>query len=76
MIGEMVNRRLLESTIVEMLSRNGAQDFSSLLKFIKDRVQDADEEDLNRALMNLEVKGILRAYSTAKDKQRVELARD
>lgn len=65
----------MESTIVEMLSRNGAQDFASLLKFIKDRVQDADEEDLNRALMNLEVKGLLRAYSTAKDKQRVELVR-
>jgi len=75
MIGEMVNRRLLESTIVEMLSKNGAQDFSSLLKFLKDRIQDVDEEDLNRALMNLEVKGLLRAYSTAKDKQRVELAR-
>jgi hypothetical protein len=71
----MVNRRLLESTIIEMLTKNGAQDFPSLLKSMKDRVQDMDEEDLNRALMNLEVRGILRVYSTAKDKQRVELVR-
>jgi hypothetical protein len=71
----MVNRRLLESTIIEMLTKNGAQDFPSILKSVKDRIEDVDEENLNRALMNLEVKGLLKVYSTAKDKQRIELAR-
>jgi len=71
----MVSRRLLESTIIEMLARYGAQDFPSLLKFTKDRIQDVDDEDLNRALMTLEVRGLLRRYSTTKDKQRIELTR-
>jgi len=71
----MVNRRLVESTIIEMLSRNGAQDYPSILRFIKDRFEELTEEELSKALMTLEIRGILRVYSAAKDKQRVELVR-
>lgn len=71
----MINKRLLESTIVEMLERNGALDLSYIFKSLKDRFQDLDEDDLNRALMRLEVRGLLRVYSIAKDKQRIELVR-
>lgn len=71
----MVNKRLLESTIIEMLAKNGAQDFSNIFKFITDRFQKVDEGDLNRALMNLELRGILRVYHSSKDRQRVELVR-
>jgi hypothetical protein len=71
----MVNRRLVESTIIEMLSRNGAQDYPSILRFIKDRFEELTEQELSKALMTLEIRGILRVYSAAKDKQRVELVR-
>jgi len=71
----MVNRRLVETTVVEMLSRNGAQDYPSLLRFMKDRFEEVTEEELDRALMILEIRGILRVYSATKDKQRVELVR-
>ncbi|MFB0543302.1 MAG: hypothetical protein ACETVR_00830 [Candidatus Bathyarchaeia archaeon] len=71
----MVNKRLLESTIIEMLAKNGAQEFSYIFKFLNDRFQNVDEDDLRRALMNLELRGILRVYPSLKDKQRVELVR-
>ncbi len=71
----MVNKRLLESTIVEMLMKNGALDFPYIFKSLKDRFQDMDESDLNRALMRLEVRGLLRVYNIAKDKLRIELVR-
>lgn len=53
----MVNRRLVESTIIEMLSRNGAQDYPSILRFIKDRFEELTEEELSKALMTLEIGG-------------------
>ena len=71
----MVKRRLLESTIIEMLVKNGAQDFSNILKTLKDRFQDVAKGDLTRALMNLEIRGVLRVYNTTKDRQRIELLR-
>lgn len=71
----MVSRRMVESTIVEMLSKSGAQDYTSILGFVKDRFDDVTEEQLSKALMILEIHGVLRVYSASKDKQRVELVR-
>ena len=71
----MVSRRMVESTIVEMLSKSGAQDYPSILGFVKDRFDDITEEELSKALMILEIHGVLRVYNASKDKQRVELTR-
>ena len=71
----MVNRRLVESNIVEMLMKSGAQDVKSILEFLRDRFDDTTEEELNKALMTLELHGIIRVYNATKDKQRVELVR-
>lgn len=53
----MVNKRLIESTIIEMLAKNRAQYFSNIFESMKDRFQKVDEDDLNRSLMNLELRG-------------------
>lgn len=70
-----MNRRLLEATIIEQLSRNGASDLTHILSFLRDRFPEITENDVDKALLTLEVRGILRMYSSQKDKQRVELVK-
>jgi len=71
----MVNRRLLEAAIIEQLSRNGASEISQILSFLRDRFPETSEDELNKSLLTLEVRGLLRVYSSQKDKQRVELVK-
>jgi len=70
-----MNRRLLEATVIELLSRNGASDVPHILSYLKDRFPETTEEELSRALLTLEVRGVLRMYSSQRDKQRVELVK-
>ena len=70
-----VNDRLVASTIVEALDRNGAQEREDLYKSVQKLHADLDRRFFEETLMALEIQGILRVQSMTKDRHRVELAR-
>ena len=70
-----VNDRLVASTIVEALDRNGAQELEDLYKSVQKLHADLDRRFFEETLMGLEIQGLIRVHSTGRDKRRVELAR-
>ncbi|MCW3992584.1 MAG: hypothetical protein NWE79_07730 [Candidatus Bathyarchaeota archaeon] len=70
-----VNDRLVASTIVEALDRNGAQELEDLYKSVQKLHADLDRRFFEKTLMALEIQGILRVQGMTKDRHRVELAR-
>lgn len=70
-----VNDRLVASTIVEALDRNGAQELEDLYKSVQKLHADLDRRFFEETLMALEIQGLIRVHSTGRDKRRVELAR-
>jgi len=70
-----VNDRLVASTIVEDLDRNGAQELEDLYKSAQKLHADLDRRFFEETLMVLEIQGLIRVHSTGRDKRRVELAR-
>jgi hypothetical protein len=72
---EQVNIRLITSTIVEALDRNGAQEMEDLYKTVQKLHDDIDNRFFEETLLSLEIQGLIRVYSTARDKRRVELVK-
>ncbi len=70
-----MNNTLVQSTIVETLGRNGALEAKSLFKHVKKLHGDIDARFFERTLMTMELRGLVRVYSMAKDKRRIELVR-
>ena len=70
-----VNDRLVASTIVEALDRNGAQELEDLYKSVQKLHADLDRRFFEETLMALEIQGVLRVQGMTKDRHRVELAR-
>jgi hypothetical protein len=72
---EQVNIRLITSAIVEALDRNGAQEMEDLYKTVQKLHDDIDNRFFEETLLSLEIQGLIRVYSTARDKRRVELVK-
>lgn len=66
--------KLLPSTIVDTLKRNGALKFEDLHKRTKKRFNDLSENDLERILMQMEIQGLVKVYRLPRGKKRIELA--
>lgn len=69
-----MNDRLVTSTIVETLGRNGALNVEDLYKSVKKLHGDMEMRPFNETLMVLELQGLIRVYNMTRDKRRVELA--
>lgn len=69
-----MNDRLVISTVVETLGRNGAQRVEDLYKSVKKLHSDVERRFFEETLMVLELQGLIRVYNMARDKRRVELA--
>jgi len=70
-----MNDRLVATTIVEALNRNGALGVEVLYKRVKKIHGDLGNQFFNKTLMTMELQGMIRVYSMSKEKRRVELAR-
>lgn len=68
-----MNERLLTSSIVEALERNGALKAEDLYKSVKKLHSDLERRVFEENLMVLELQGLIRVYSMSRDKRRVEL---
>ena len=66
--------KLLPSTIVDTLKRNGALKFEELLKNTKKRFSGLTEKDLESILMKMEIQGLVKVYRLPRGKKRIELA--
>jgi hypothetical protein len=58
-----VNNKLIVSTIVETLGRNGALTIKELLKNVAKLHNDVDERYLNNTLMTMELHGLVSVFS-------------
>jgi len=70
-----VNDRLVASTIVEALDRNGALEVEDLFKSVQKLHSELDRRFFDEALMGLEIQGLIRVHSMARDKRRIELVK-
>ena len=68
-----MNKKLLQSNIIETLNRNGALDIETLFKSVKKFQNNIDKRVLEDKLMVLELQGLLKVYRLARGKTRVEL---
>jgi hypothetical protein len=59
---------------MELLERNSALKVDELLKRANTRHDDLTELELEKALMKMEIQGLVRVYRMPRGKQRVELA--
>ena len=71
----MINERLLELSIIEILEKNGVSEISDLIKSLKNQYQYINEANLNKILMKLEIKGKIKVFDALRGKRRVELIR-
>jgi DNA-binding HxlR family transcriptional regulator len=69
-----MDEKLLPTTIIEQLERNGALKFDELLKQVQKRYDGLNESELNTMLMKMEIQGLIRVYRIPKGKRRIELA--
>jgi len=70
-----VNDRLIPSTIVEVLDRNGALEMGDLFKSVQKLHSELDRRFFDETLMGLEIQGLIRVYSMARNKRRIELVK-
>ena len=70
-----MNDRLVASTIIESLDRSGALEKEELYKSVQKLHSDLDHPFFEKALMDLEIQGLLRVSVMSKDRRRVELAK-
>lgn len=70
-----MERKLIQSTIVDLLKREGALTVDNLYKRTKKRHSILSEDDLNKRLMRMEIQGLVKVYQMPRGKRRVELAR-
>lgn len=67
--------RLVTSTIVETLNRNGALKVDELYKTVHRLHHDVEKNSFEEMLMVLEVQGLIRIYNMTRGQRRVELIR-
>lgn len=70
-----MNEKLISSSIIEALSKNGAFDQDELFKNMQRLYGDLDRKTFNKLVMELEIQGTVKVYNTVKDKRRIELGR-
>ena len=70
-----MNDRLVASTIIETLSRNGALEEEALYKSVQKLHGDLDMRFFEETLMVLEIQGLIRVLGMARDKRRIELTK-
>ena len=70
-----MNDRLIPSTIVEVLDRNGALEMGDLFKSVQKLHSELDRRFFDETLMGLEIQGLIRVYSMARNKRRIELVK-
>jgi DNA-binding PadR family transcriptional regulator len=71
----MMNGRLVTSTIVETLGREGAVKVDALYKTVRKLHSDVEKGAFEETLMALEVQGLIRVYNMTRGQRRVELVR-
>jgi hypothetical protein len=69
-----MDRKLLPTTILELLERNSALKVDQILKSAVKRHEDLTELELEKTLMKMEIQGLIKVYRMPRGKQRVELA--
>jgi hypothetical protein len=70
-----LNERLFPSAMLEALGRNGALEVEELYKSVQKLHGDLDRHLFDKLLMELEIQGLIRVYSMARDKRRIELVK-
>jgi DNA-binding HxlR family transcriptional regulator len=65
--------KLVPSTIVENLDRDGAATFKDLYNKTHKLHSDLNEQTFNQTLMEMEIQGLIRVYRLPKGKKRIEL---
>jgi len=70
-----VNERLVASTILETLGRNGSSDVEDLYKSMQKLYGGLERRSFDETLMQLEIQGLIHVYNMAREKRRIELAR-
>jgi len=69
-----MDRKLLPTTIIELLERNGALNVEEMLKKAVKRHEDLTELELEKYLMKMEIQGLVKVYRMPRGKRRIELA--
>ncbi len=69
-----MDEKLIPSTVVEALGKNGAMEFDDLLKQVQKYQNGINEVEFGYLLMDMEIQGIVRVTKMAKGKRRIELA--
>lgn len=72
---DLVNDRLVPSTIVEVLDRNGALEVEDLFKSVQKLHSELDRRFFEETLMGLEIQGLIRVYGLTRDKRRIEIVK-
>lgn len=67
--------RLVPSTIVEVLDRNGALDVEDLFKSVQKLYSGLERGFFEETLMGLEIQGLIRVYGMARGKRGIELVK-
>ena len=70
-----MEQKLTQSTIVDLLKREGALTVEDLYKRTKKRHSSLTNDDLQKRLMRMEIQGLVKVYQMPRGKRRVELAR-
>jgi hypothetical protein len=69
-----MDRKLLPTTIIELLERNRALNVEEMLKKAVKRHEDLTELELEKYLMKMEIQGLVKVYRMPRGKRRIELA--
>ena len=69
-----MDAKLIPSTVVETLGKQGAQEFDDLLKQVQKYQNGLNEDEFSQILMEMEIQGLIRVTKMAKGKRRIELA--
>lgn len=70
-----MNERLVTTTIIETLERNGALKVDDLFKQVQKLHSEVEKGVFEENLMALELQGLIRVHSMARDQRRVEMAK-
>ena len=69
-----MNLKLVPSTILETLVRDGALKYDELYKRVEKRYKDLTEGNFERLLMEMEIQGLIKVYRISRGKKRIEIA--
>jgi hypothetical protein len=69
-----MDTKLVPTTVMELLERNGALKFDDLRKRTARRHSGLSAPMLEEILMVMEIKGLVRVYRIPKGKRRIEIA--